>query len=306
MKKAIIKYLFTYFFVVISFYGNAQEDLLEKLEKEYPQTPTYELATFKTTRIGLGHSTELRKKGALEISLFNRFWNRSENSEKNILPDEVGLRFGLNYAVTNNLTIGAGYANFDKISDAFLKYKILKQQKQSSKAPVSIVLFQGFSHRNKIDIERNIYAEDDIINSDIYSFVSQLLIARKFNSNFSAQLSPTYILRNKNFLVDQPKNQFALGFGARYKIGGHFSVVSEYYHTLNPVKTTTTKNPVMIGFNWELSHLLLQFQMTNTRHFTEDAFMTQTQNSFNFKDGNFHFGFNAIFVLHTKKNKLKD
>jgi hypothetical protein len=60
----------------------------------------------------------------------------------------------------------------------------------------------------------------------------------------------------------------------------------------------------MIGVNWELSHLLLQFQITNARSFAEGDFITQTQNNFNLHDGNFHFGFNATFVLHTRKNKL--
>ena len=50
---------------------------------------------------------------------------------------------------------------------------------------------------------------------------------------------------------------------------------------------------------------MLQFHATNARSFVEDTFITQTTNNFNTKDGNFHFGFNATFVLHTKKKKLK-
>ena len=61
----------------------------------------------------------------------------------------------------------------------------------------------------------------------------------------------------------------------------------------------------MIGVNWELSHLMLQFHVTNARNYAEDVFITQTTNNFNFKDPNLHFGFNATFVLHTSKNKLK-
>ena len=30
------------------------------------------------------------------------------------------------------------------------------------------------------------------------------------------------------------------------------------------------------------------------------------KNNFNFKDGNLHFGVNATFILHTRKNKLKN
>lgn len=300
----MIKYICTISFLVVSFLGHSQ-DLLTKLEKEYPKKPVYELATFKTTRLGLGHSIETRKKGALEISLFNSFWNHKNSTEEKKLIDKISIRFGLNYAITNNFTIGAGYTNFDEISDGFIKYKILKQQKNNYKAPVSIVLFQGFSHRNKNEYERNLYANDVLINSNIFSATSQILIAKKFNQKFSAQISPTYIHRNKLFFTNQPKDQFALGFGGRYKVGGHLSLISEYYYTLNPITSVDNYNPFMVGVNWELSHLLLQFKMTNTRHFVEDAFITQTQNKFNFNDGNFHFGFHAIFVLHTKKNKLE-
>jgi len=300
----MIKYMFTFFCVGFSFFGYGQDDLLDKLDKEFPIETTYEIATFKTTRIGLGHSVETRKKGAFEISLFNRFWNLEDKPENRFIVDEVSMRFGLNYAFTDNLTIGGGYTNFDKITDGFLKYKVLKQQKNTSKAPLSVVLFQGVSYRNNVGLEDNSGYLSNVINFEVYSFTSQLLIARKFNQQLSMQISPTFIHRDRPILIDQSKNLFALGFGARYKIGGHMSLVSEYYYNMNPVNSVPTRNPYMIGVNWELSHLLLQFQMTNTRSVIEDAFITQTQNPFNFADGNFHFGFNAIFVLHSKKNKL--
>ncbi|SEC31049.1 hypothetical protein SAMN04489761_2643 [Tenacibaculum sp. MAR_2009_124] len=283
------------------------QNLLSKLDKEYPNKPVFEIATFKTTRIGLGHSIETRKQGALEISLSNRFWNHKEGTTQRFLADEVSIRFGLDYAITDNFTVGAGYTNFDKITDSFLKYKFVRQAKGAKKSPFSIALLQAMSYRNKsltqaYDQYGVPYFNDH--NSNIYNFTTQLLIARKFNTKFSAQLSPIFITRNNSIFEEQPKSQYALGFGARYKVGGHVSIVSEYYHVFNPVKTVPTYNPFMIGVNWELSHLLLQFQMTNARNYAEDTFITQTTNNFNFHDGNFHFGFNAIFVLHLSKNKV--
>ena len=64
-------------------------------------------------------------------------------------------------------------------------------------------------------------------------------------------------------------------------------------------------NAFAIGVNWELSYIMLQFQLTNTRTFAEDRFIMQTSNNFNFKDGNLHFGFNATFTLQTDKKKRK-
>jgi hypothetical protein len=286
-------------------YSNSinSQSLLDKLNDEFPDKPVYEIASFKTTRIGLGHSIETRKKGALEISLYNRYWNIPNFKGQRFLADVVSTRYGLDYAFSDNFTVGLGYTNHDKITDGFLKYKLLKQRKGSKKGFLSVTLVQAISHRNSENVSADIYEPSSV--SDKYAFTSQVLVARKLNSDFTLQITPTYIHREGNTLNDDPNNQFAVGFGGRHKIGGHASIVSEYYYVANPLKSIDTYNAFMVGVNWELSHLMLQFHMTNARNFAEDTFITQTRNNFNSKDGNFHFGFNATFVLDTRKKKIK-
>jgi hypothetical protein len=303
MKNKYNYQLLTLFFIVISFKANTQ-NLLDKLNKEFPEKPVYEIATFKTTRIGLGHSIETRKKGALEFSLYNRYWDIPNFEGQRFLADKVSTRFGLDYAFSDNFTIGLGYTNFDKITDGFFKYKILKQQKNSKRAFASVTFLQAFSHRKSGRAIPNIF-NDSKSSSDKYAFTSQILIARKINTEFSLQVAPTFIYREDNPATNNPNNQFALAFGGRHKISKHASIVSEYFYVANPLKSIDTYNTFMVGVNWELSHLLLQFHATNARNFAEDTFITQTRNNFNSKDGNFHFGFNATFVLHTRKKKLK-
>jgi hypothetical protein len=301
MKNNQPNLLLTFLFFVVYSSINAQ-GLLDKLDKEFNNKPIYEIASFKTTRIGLGHSIETRKKGALEISLYNRYWDIPNFEGQRFLADVVSTRYGLDYSLTDNFTFGLGYTNHDKITDGFLKYKLLKQQMDSKKGFLSITLVQGFSHRSIKNTNANIY--EPTTSSDKYAFTSQVLVARKLNSEFSLQITPTFIHREANALNNDPNNQFAIGFGGRHKIGGHASIVSEYYYVANPLKSIKTYNAFMVGVNWELSHLLLQFHATNARNFAEDTFITQTRNNFNTKDGNFHFGFNATFVLQTKKKKL--
>ncbi|MFT7442522.1 MAG: hypothetical protein ACI9Q3_000896 [Maribacter sp.] len=303
MKNKKIYQLLTIAFMVFNSSINAQ-DLLDKLNKEFPNKPVYEIATFKTIRIGLGHSIETRKKGALEISLYNRYWNIPNFEGQRFLADVVSTRYGLDYSFSDSFTFGLGYTNHDKVTDGFAKYKLLKQRTDSRKGYVSITLVQGFSHRKFETTGGNIY-QPVTTSSDNYAFTSQVLVARKINSELSLQITPTFIHRKANSLNDDPNNQFAVGFGGRHKIGGHASIVSEYFYVANPIESEETYNVFMVGVNWELSHLLLQFQVTNARSFVEDTFITQTKNNFNAKDGNFHFGFNATFVLHTKKKKLK-
>tara|TARA_B100000809_G_scaffold264709_1_gene321288 strand:+ start:8813 stop:9718 length:906 start_codon:yes stop_codon:yes gene_type:complete len=301
MNNKIIYQLLTIAFMVLSSSINAQS-LLDKLDKEFPEKPIYVIAAFKTTRIGLGHSIETRKKGALEISLYNRYWNIPNFEGQRFLADVVSTRYGLDYSFSDNFTFGLGYTNHDKITDGFVKHKLLKQRKNSKKRFISITLVQGFSHRNSENTNEDIY--EPITSSNKYAFTSQVLIARKINSELSLQISPTFIHKEASSLNSDPNNQFAIGFGGRHKIGSHASIVSEYFYVANPLKSVQTYNAFMVGVNWELSHLLLQFQVTNARNFVEDTFISQTKNNFNAKDGNFHFGFNATFVLQTKKKKL--
>ncbi|WP_241448760.1 DUF5777 family beta-barrel protein [Aquimarina pacifica] len=287
--------------MTLSISGHAQ-NLLDALEKEYPDTPQYEMATFKTTRIALGHSIENRKKGVLEIRTTNRFWNLPNNQDsQSFFVDKVSSRIALEYGVSDRMTIGVGGTTFDGVFDGFLKYKLIRQRSDAKGSPLSVTLFQGGSYRSKRF--GNINAFDEFY--DKVALTSQVLIAHKFNPKFSVQLAPTFIHRGSTVFEEDPENQFALGIAARHKIGGHASIISEYYHVMNPLESIDTYNAFALGVNWELSDVMLQFYMTNARSTVEDAFITQTTNNFNFKDGNFHFGFNATFILHLKNKKLK-
>ncbi|WP_236548007.1 DUF5777 family beta-barrel protein [Polaribacter septentrionalilitoris] len=285
----------------VDFNANAQ-DLLKKLDKEFTNIPLYEIATFKTTRIGLGQSIETRKKGALEISLYNRYWDKPNTQSQSFLADEVNTRYGLAFSFSDNFTIGFGYSNFDKISDGYLKYRIIRQRINSKKMPISITLVQNFSHRKFKNTNANLYSPNSSENR--YAFSTQALIARKFSPELSLQVAPTFIHRATPNSSNDSKSQFAIGFGGRQKIGAHTSIVSEYFYVANTIKSMGTFNSFLVGINWEVSDLMLQFHLTNARNFAEDTFISQTTNNFNFKDPNLHFGFNATFILHTKKKKI--
>lgn len=295
--KNNLRYLFV--FMLISFSSNGQ-DLLEKLEKEFPNKPQDVIGTFKTTRIGLGHSVETRRKGQLEISIFSRFWDVPNSTKESFLADKSTQRYALEYGLTDRLTFGAGYTDFDGIYDGFLKYKLIRQQTGKTGNPLSITLFQSYTYRSK----QLGNVTPFVTGTDKSAYTTQVLVAKRFNPKFSAQITPTFVYRAESVLDTDPNAQFAIGFGARHKVTKHASIVSEYYYVTNPLQSVKTYDAFTVGVNWELSHLMLQFYATNARNFAEDTFIMQTKNNFNFHDPNFHFGFNATFVLHTKKKKL--
>lgn len=283
----------------LSFTVNAQEDLLKTIDSIEPETDFNTLATFKATRISIGQSVITREKGVLEVTMQNRFWNTPNPTSNAFAADKLNARFELAYAFTDKLTIGAGYGTGYNSIDAFAKYRLLFQKDTGSKFPVSVTLFQNIVLREK---NASIYNTQSLEIDEKLGFTSQLLVARKISPKFSLQFSPSYthIAVNK-FSPGKDVNRFMFGFGARYKVGGHVSIVSEYYALLNKPETPQSYGPFALGVNWEVADLQLQFNLTNARNLVEDKFLAKTLQNFNFKNGNLHFGFQATYLIHFKK-----
>lgn len=279
--------------LLIAQFGYAQ-GILEQLEKQRDkEIPDYVMATFKSTRISIGHSVETRKKGALEISFMSRYWDVPQDNSNSFVADRMTARFGVDYSITDKLTIGIGTAAPSGIYDAFFKYRILQQRIDGKGSPFAITLFQNFSYRsrqfNGVEVRNDFFSRT--------AYTTQLLIAHKLNSNISFQVSPTFIHRSSSSNPINDHNHFAVGFGARYKLNNHVSLVSEYYYLANELESIKTYGAFALGANWEIGSLMLQFKMTNNSFFTEETFITQTTKNFNSRDGNLIIGFNAIYYI---------
>ncbi|WP_255452616.1 DUF5777 family beta-barrel protein [Aquimarina sp. RZ0] len=253
----------------------------------------YVMSTFKGTRISIGHSIETRKKNTLEISFMSRYWNVPEETSDSFIADRMCTRFGLDYGISDKLTVGFGTGNPNGIFDGYFKYRLMQQRADNKGSLFGITLLQTgtYRSRNILGIEKRDSFGDKL------AFTTQVLIARKFTRNFSLQISPTFVHRTSSRFDIDDHNQFAIGFSPRYKVSNHVSFVSEYYYVANPLESIDTYGAFVLGVNWEVSKLLLQFKMTNNQIFTEDAFITQTGQNFNFRDGNFYFGFHATYHI---------
>ncbi|WP_046758734.1 DUF5777 family beta-barrel protein [Kordia jejudonensis] len=284
-------YIFFVLFLSIAPFVSAQ-NLLDKLDNETQDVDNFTLLTFKGTRLSLGHSVETRKKNTLEISAMTRYWDIPNSNRKSFVADKMSARFGIDYGISDRLTIGFGSGSPDGIFDTYLKYRLLRQT-MDDKNPISISLLQTATYRSRVFT--NVETRGSF--GDKLAFTTQVLIARKFSRNFSFQLTPTFIHRASSRSPLDDHNHFALGFGTRYKVSNHVSIVSEYYYLTNELKSRETFGAFALGANWEVSKLLLQFKMTNNPFFVEDTFITQTAKNFNFNDGNFFFGFHATYHI---------
>lgn len=267
------------------------EDLLEK--ENMTLQSAYVMSTFKATRISIGHSVETRKKGALEISFMSRYWNVPQESSNSFIADRMSTRFGIDYAFTDRFTIGIGGAAPSGIFDAFFKYRLFQQEANGHGSPFAVTFLQTGTYRSRPFT--GVELRNDFI--DKTAFTTQVLIARKLTPNLSLQVAPTFIHRSSTRNPMDDSNHFAIGFGGRYKVANHVSVVSEYYYVANELASRDTFGAFSLGTNWEVGSVMLQFKMTNNPFFTEDSFITQTRSNFNFRDGNFFFGFQGTYYI---------
>ena len=273
----------------LSFLSYSQEDLLALLESEAPADKGYVSATFKSTRVINGHSVETRSDGTLEFIIGHRFGTLNSGYNELWGLDFSRIRLGLEYGITDNLTIGIGRSSFNKTLDVFGKYRFLRQ---SNASPITATVFSSLARNldqnaNQEGIERNAYTW-------------QLLLARKFNSNFSLQLAPTFIQRNRVATRQDDNFLISVGIGGRYKVTNRVAIVSEYYPQFSSYDEQF-HNAVAFGVAIETGGHVFQLHFTNAVQMNEKGFIGETMGDF--WNGDVHYGFNITRVFDLKPNK---
>lgn len=291
-----MKTLFLFAFSILSLQTSAQ-DLLDILDQETTPTKDYISSTFKGTRILNGHSVENRKKKALEFVISHRFGRINLGLDELYGLDQSNIRFAFEYGLSDRLMVGLGRSSYEKTFDSFFKYKLLRQSTGENAFPVTVSLFGSIA--NKTAKDYNPANKPATIERLFYT--SQLLIAKKVNSNLSLQITPTYIHRNSAKTNADPHDILALGFGGRIKLNKRVSFNGEYFHSFNPLQSFDTTNSLAFGIDIETGGHVFQIILSNSITMIEKSFITETTD--NFFNGDIHLGFNISRTFETGKHK---
>lgn len=286
--------------LLLVFFNVTGQELLQLLEKESNKMPMYTQATFKTNRVVVSQSVETRKKGTLEFILGTRYWNIPGNdNSQSFGADRFSGHLGIQYAFSDRFTAGGGASSADGIFNSFLKYRLVRQR-QDKNVPFGITLVQGASYHTR---NTGVFILPEAT-PERWSYVSQAIIARKFDSKFSLQVSPTFLRINSEQPIDGERNLFLMGFGGRYKLNNHLSLTSEYGMLFNRTAGEQGFDLFALGLNWEIGDLIMQFSLSNTKGFDDVSIYTFNPNNFHFRQGGLHVGVNATYILHLKKRKI--
>ncbi|ESU22843.1 hypothetical protein FEDK69T_17460 [Flavobacterium enshiense DK69] len=276
----------------------SQDDLLAEIDTVKADAKVE--AAFKGLKIVNLESTKLAAKGDFYFIVAHRFDYMKNGFDDFFGLDNANTQLKFLYGVMPWLTVHVSRSGFQETYDMAAKYRLKGQEKDGF--PVTLV---GF---NSIAINTEMKEEDypGMEFANRLSYVTQLLVSRKFNDHLSLELVPTYFHENtvRDILDEngqpilpnpQDNSQFAIGMGGRYKLTKRWSVNIDYAAHLNRASESIYRNPLSIGVDLETGGHVFQMHFTNSRAMHETGFLGQT--SGDWSKGEICFGFNLLRVF---------
>ena len=300
MKKI---YILLAFFAPFWLCAQDEQDLLSLLGEE--KTTNYATASFKTNRVINGQSIENTAGGVLDFKISHRFTPLRQGIYDIFGLDGANIRFGFDYGITNRLMVGVGRSNKEKIYDGFAKYKILRQCSGKKNIPVTVSYLVDSQIKSVAFSDKQ---RDNKFSSRVY-YTHQLLVGRKFSERLSLQLMPTLLHRNLTTTPDDKNDVVAIGAAGRVKLTKRIAFNAEYYYVPEGQIATAYNNALSVGVDIETGGHVFQLHFTNTRDMTYKGFITETDESWFFKNSEGRmlsglcFGFNVSRVFTIKKPK---
>ncbi len=258
-----------------------------------------EIRTFQDTRIINGHSVEVEQKGVLKFIIAHRFGFLNEGFYELYGLDQSIVRYGLDFGLTERLTIGGGRTSDDatKLFDTYVKYKAIDQKRQGS--PVTLTLLQNLS----VNGSRWLIEElnDYLVNR--LSYNTQILIASKISDRLSVQLMPVF--SHKNFVLtrEESNDLFLLGYGVRFRVSKTIAIQGEYYQHLIGDMAHERQESLSFGFEFETKGHVFQLHLSNARGMSESIFLRETRGKWG--NGDFGLGFNITRNFQVGKRRTK-
>ncbi|WP_163715110.1 DUF5777 family beta-barrel protein [Mangrovibacterium lignilyticum] len=279
------------------------------------------LATFKSPRVINAQSVETVHKHDLVFLVLHRFGDLAGGNGGAEtffgLDNSSDIQIGFDYGLTDSWSIGLGRVkgapngvNTFQRQLFYLnsKYRLLRQT-TDERFPLSIALFGNsvLSGMKKMDLSTSDANFQE--SGDRWSFVAQLILARKFSPDFSLEILPTYIHRNLVTYMEQ-NDLFALGIALRMKVSRRMAVVVDYFHNFRSQesedyfkqeKSFRFYNPLGVGLEIETGGHVFNMSFTNSTAILENQFIPSTSSSWG--KGEFRWGFSISRTFSLDKSR---
>ena len=276
-------------FLLISFFGNAQDNLLNLLSFDTEKTAVTYL--FKGTKIVNAQSVESPAKGVLQFNIQHRFGTLNSGLYNLYGLDFSQVRLSFDYGLQDWLAVGIGRSSSLKTIDANLKIRIKRQMVNGFPFTIAI--------NSAVYLKQWKYAEkqqESFLFTNQLSYAHQILCARKVNRNLTVQLSPTILHYNLVDISDEKNDKYSLGIGGRQKLTKRVSINAEYFYQLNDKRNNDV---LSLGFDIETGGHIFQLHLSNSPAMIDSEFISRTNGEW--LKGDIYFGFNISRVFTLSK-----
>ena len=292
--------LFLVGFLLISnslFSQDSLEDILGSTSSSAKPIST----TFSSTRIVNSHSVEMIPKGVGEFRISHRFGTIEEGFYDIFGLDQAKIRLGYDYGITDKIMVGFGRNSHKKVYDIFGRFSFLNQTIDNS-TPITLQYLFASSMKTLRYGKKIPFMQR-------FAQINQVLIAKKIN-NLSLQIMPSLMIHEYE---GYDKKIFSgVGAAARYLVGKRVAINIEYFARLKHNENGSQEfnrifnenyNSLGLGIDIEAGGHVFQFHFSNTNTMNEQAFMFETDKTW--EKGEICFGFNILREFSNNKKSEK-
>jgi len=240
---------------------------------------------FETVSLIDNQTTVSPYKGSFNIEIAHRFSQIEEVNNLFGIFGSANTRLAIDYGITDKIMLGFGTTRDNMLQDLEWKYNFLTQT-ESGRIPVSLSYFGNavLDARDK----GNFGPEDQYKFIHRFSYLTQLIVSRRFGEKVSVQAAPTFVYYNS--VPEGYKNaNYSLNVGARLQVLGFHSIILEYDQPFMQTDKDVYPN---LAAGVEIGTSTHAFRIFVANY---DAIIKNRNVAFNSNnpwDGNFRFGFN--------------
>jgi len=165
--------------------ADTSKSLLDGLT--FDEGPDFESNTFKGTRVINSQSIEMLGKANMDYRISHRFGTLNTGAYNLYGLDQAYQRMSFTFGLSDLLNIELGRSSVNKVYDATVKYKMMRQAKGDKKRPFSIVYIGNMAIQT---LKNTNPSYDPYYFTHRLYYTHQLLVAKKFNENLSVIFTP--------------------------------------------------------------------------------------------------------------------
>ncbi|PSL03364.1 DUF5777 family beta-barrel protein [Cecembia rubra] len=282
--RHILMLLLVWFGCVKTLYAQLERKLLEEEMEE-------ELIFHAPRHINLA-TVEALEKNTLHFAIMHTF-GTVDNGPRNLWGLDNGANILLNfeYGLTDRFSLGLSRQSMDKFYNLYFRHHVLRQT-QNNRMPFSLSLMAGMGLNTS---DYDFLPDPGVQLQERFSYVAQVMVARKFSEKLSLQLSPMWVYFNSPLPVYQiegtQKSYLALGLSSKYKMTGKTSLTGQWIPNLNNGLT----NNVGLGIDVEAGGHVFQMYFVTSPALSDQYLLAGGNGRVGEK---FRLGFNVNRLFH--------